>query len=88
MGNQASAAVAATGIKPGETMKNVNKQLGLAEDEEVIEKKKAMEYSKLKKERDLKQQERVTQFRSKQVERDIRKASLQDKWNRSHQQNS
>jgi hypothetical protein len=88
MGNQASAAAAATGIKPGKALKNVNKQLGLAEDEEAIEKKKAVEYQSLKKERDLKQQERVTEFRSKQVQREIRKASLQDKWNRSHRQNS
>jgi hypothetical protein len=88
MGNKALAAAAATGIQPGKAVKNMNKQLGLAEDGEVIEQKKAIEYKTLKKERDLKQQERVTQFRSKQVERDIRKASLQDKWNRSHQQNS
>ena len=88
MGNQASAVAAANGIKPGQALKNVNKQLGLAENEEAIEKKKAIEYQSLKKERDLKQQERVTEFRSKKVQRDIRKASLQDKWNRSHQQNS
>lgn len=86
MGNKASAAAAA--IQPGKALNNVNKQLGLAEDEEAIEKKKAIEYEALKKERDLKQQERVTEYRSKQVEREIRKASLQEKWNRSHQQNS
>ena len=86
MGNKASAAAAA--IQPGKALNNVNKQLGLAEDEEAIEKKKAIEYEALKKERDLKQQERITEYRSKQVEREIRKASLQEKWNRSHQQNS
>jgi hypothetical protein len=86
MGNQASTALAA--IKPGQAIKNVNQQLGIADNEEKIEKQKEMEYSALKKERDLKQQERVTEYRSKQVEREIRKASLQDKWNRSHQQNS
>ena len=86
MGNKASAAAAA--IQPGKALNNVNKQLGLAVDEEAIEKKKAIEYEALKKERDLKQQERVTEYRSKQVEREIRKASLQEKWNRSHQQNS
>jgi hypothetical protein len=86
MGNKASAAAAA--IQPGKALNNVNKQLGLADDEEAIEKKKAIEYEALKKERDLKQQERVTEYRGKQVEREIRKASLQEKWNRSHQQNS
>jgi hypothetical protein len=88
MGNQASAAAMASGIKPGQALKNVNKQLGLAEDEEAIEKKRAMEYQSLKQERDLKQQERATEYRNKQVQREIRKSSLQEKWNRSHQQNS
>jgi hypothetical protein len=36
----------------------------------------------------LKQQERATEYRNKQVQREIRKSSLQEKWNRSHQQNS
>jgi hypothetical protein len=86
MGNQASAVLSA--VKPGEAISNVNKQLGLEEDVAVVEKKKEIERSALKKERDLLQQERVTEFRTKQVEREIRKTSLQDKWNKSHQQNS
>jgi hypothetical protein len=88
MGNQASTAMAASGMDPGKAMKNVNQQLGLAQDEEANDKKKAIEYEATKKERDLKQQERVTEYRTKQVKREIRKASLQEKWNRSHQQNS
>jgi hypothetical protein len=86
MGNKASAVMSA--VKPGEAISNVNKQLGLEEDQAVVEKKKEVERGALKKERDLRQKERVTEFRTKQVERDIRKASLQEKWNRSHQQNS
>jgi hypothetical protein len=86
MGNKASAVMSA--VKPGEAISNVNKQLGLEEDQAVVEKKKEIERGALKKERDLRQKERVTEFRTKQVERDIRKASLQEKWNRSHQQNS
>ena len=86
MGNKASAVLSA--VKPGEAISNVNKQLGLEEDAAVVEKKKAVERGALKKERDLRQQERVTEFRSKQVERDIRKASLQEKWNKSRRENS
>jgi hypothetical protein len=86
MGNQASAVMAA--IKPGDAVQNVNKQLGLAEDEEANEKKREIEHAALNKERDLRQKERVTAYRSKQVDREIRKASLQEKWNKSRQENS
>lgn len=86
MGNQASAVMSA--VKPGEAISNVNKQLGLEEDQAAVEKKKEIERGALKKERDLRQKERVTEFRTKQVDREIRKASLQEKWNKSHQQNS
>lgn len=75
-------------VKPGEAISNVNKQLGLEEDQAAVEKKKEIERGALKKERDLRQKERVTEFRTKQVDREIRKASLQEKWNKSHQQNS
>lgn len=89
MGNNPSAALAAANAKSGlnNAFKDVNKQLGLEGDEKEDQKKKAVGCAN-RAESDLRRKERETEYKQKQLERQLRKEKLAAKWSKTHQENA
>ena len=94
MGNgpsQALASVNPAGIAVKNAAKNVNQQLGLgggADAEAEAQKKRDLQGVANRKEQELRQKERATEYKHKQMERETRKLALKQKWEKSHQDNS